>query len=230
MKSYINITKEFLGNDYQKKWQSEEATIWQYHFMSRGLTVLTGVATPFTTALDTIIGLGAFLGAGVTLGRIDYFNKHMSNHLHSFKVLPSRTMRSVVKFFKPKAKFGKKVDFKNGLITECVKTTLNRALAICSREDSNIFNRKITTRLIALLQIVASITRIADFCIGLVATLLVVITLGSSESINDIAFRGLQITGLVTDILEACIKFLNPSADLRVRCKDGTFTHRLSQC
>ncbi|MCC5831695.1 MAG: hypothetical protein JJU12_01450 [Chlamydiales bacterium] len=121
----------------------------------------------------------------------------------------------------PHAKFTKEGSVPiegGGLITDFVKQKLNDALKSCTKPERGSGGmRHIVSRLTVILRTVASlITRIVDFPIGLIAGLFSLLTFGRYESLNNAALRGLQITGIVTDLFEGVIQFLNPEATVQI--------------
>lgn len=53
-------------------------------------------------------------------------------------------------------------------------------------------------------------TRVFDLVIGILAMTAALVTLGKVDVINNVAYRGLQVTGIVKDIFYNTTKMLNP--------------------
>ena len=77
--------------------------------------------------------------------------------------------------------------------------------------EEKFLTRHIVSRLSHGLFAVASvITRLWDFAVGLLAASLAFATLGKIETINHLAYRGLKVGGLCSDVFEHTIKAINP--------------------
>lgn len=98
----------------------------------------------------------------------------------------------------------------NGLLSNIVKTYLyGYALR---KYDSEVLGN-ITTRLTFAIAVVAlTVTRAVDGIIGITAGTAAILTVGYFESLNHLAFRGLQFTGVIADWQLCGIGFVNPSA------------------
>jgi hypothetical protein len=223
---YINLSASLIGNNtepFLKKCDINPEKKYGFgtrEVLTRMASFGSSIGVAFTGIADTFIGLGCALGAIAAGGRSKTANQYTFNHLNSLNRFITRPHKYLVQTLNPHARFtpeGRISSKGDGLITNFVKEKLNAALKSCTKPERNWAMRHIVSRLTIGLRTIASlITRIVDFPIGLIAGLFSLLSLGTCESLNNTAFRGLQVTGIVTDLLEGVVQLLNPKAEVRV--------------
>jgi len=219
---YFNISTNLIGQHtegFLKKCDADKKTgFLKGEVATRLAAAGSSVGVALTGVADTFIGLGCSLGAIAALGRSERANLYMSNHLQSCTRLIARPFKYVVQTLNPQAKFTSKATISSkgdGLITHYVKKTLGEALKTCNKSDYWVMRQVVSRLTVALRTVATIITRVVDFAIGLVAGLFALLACGQCEFLNNTALRGLQITGIVTDIMESFVQLLNPEADVR---------------
>lgn len=175
--------------------------------MARGAHLLLTPASFITSAVDTIIGLGAGLGAICTLGKNKQTFKVACNHLSSSDKLFVRPYVNFLKTINPEAKISGDGD---GFLSDLVINPLKNIARRCYNSD-NFLKRHIASRLTyALLAVSCLVTRAVDGIIGIPAAGLSILTGGKFESLNNLAYRTLQAPGIINDLFYCTIKFINP--------------------
>ncbi len=98
----------------------------------------------------------------------------------------------------------------NGLFAGRVNTLIQDLSAQCNT-SKNFLKKQVISRLTYVLLAVASlVTRAVDAVIGIIAAVFSILTLGKFNTINTIAFRGLQVPGIVDDLFYCAVKIINP--------------------
>jgi hypothetical protein len=100
----------------------------------------------------------------------------------------------------------------NGFIAGKVIGSVKNIANGC-RNSHNFLKREVASRLsYVLLAVAAVVSRAIDGVIGIPAAALSILTGGTYVSLNNLAVRALQATGIISDLYYCCIKFLNPLA------------------
>ncbi|MGD2169511.1 MAG: hypothetical protein PVI40_04655 [Chlamydiota bacterium] len=195
-----------------------------------GFLALIPYAT-ITSAVNMIRGVGAGFATIVTAGNHLPSLRLAMNDLNSSQRIVSKVYMNFLKVLNPQAQFTSKEPRTSpgsiyrhltvnsnafitadgdGFITDHISSGL-KSLARSYLSSENVFQRQIASRLTYVLLAVSSvITRVADGVIGSVAAVLSLLTLGKVESINNLAYRGLQIPGIVKDLVYCATKIINP--------------------
>ncbi len=231
--SYINITgattlpAEFYVD---RNWvQPRKINFFKKHVLARGAHLLLTPASFITSAVDTVIGLGAGVGAICTLGKHTQTFKVACNHLCRSNRLFVRPYVNFLQTINPKAKFSgnaanqpyiarylglvKQATISgdgDGCLSDWVINPLKGIARSCYNSD-NFLKRHVASRLTyVLLAVSCLVTRAVDGIIGIPAAGLSILTGGKFESLNNLAFRTLQASGIISDLFYCTIKFINP--------------------
>lgn len=219
--SYTNVTyastkpaEHYVDSNWV---QSDETTFLKKHVLARGAHILLTPSSFITCAVDTIIGLGAGLGAICTLGKNKQTFKVACSHLSSSNKLFVRPYVNFLKTINPEAKFSGDAAKQamisgngDGFLSDLVIDPLKNIARNCYNSD-NFLKRHIASRLTyALLAVSCLVTRAVDGIIGIPAAGLSILTGGKFESLNNLAYRTLQAPGIINDLFYCTIKFINP--------------------
>ena len=178
-------------------------------FLASPLAIL-GVA--LDTIAGTIIGIAATIFCKYSLRKKA---ENLLDHSHSscmpfYAVLNILHTQPEIKIKNSKSKFMDAQEL-NGPLTEAISGKIKTyAKENADRTDSN-FRRHVVSRLSFLLFAVASVvTRVFDTVIGAVAFVLAVVRCAKEPYFNHYALRGLKVTGVISDVVYAVLKFINP--------------------
>lgn len=235
---YVNLTCRYeqpAENFIESNWVvSSRTNFVKKHVFARGGHLALVFWSVVMSGADSIIGVGAGLASVLTGGRHRPTFKCALIHLDSSRQIIALPYVNLLKTLNPDATFsgsmanmsymdrylartiGRKDAFitsdGDGFITHYVSGTLKSIARGCYNSD-NIIKRHLVTRLTyVLLAITSVITRIVDGIIGVIAALASFLTVGKFESINNLAYRGLQTPGIINDLFYCTIKFMNPWA------------------
>lgn len=195
-----------------------KSNFFQKEILSRGLHLLLVPASVIPNALDIIIGLGASLGAIMTLGQKPAIIQFAYNHLVGLSFLISFIYKNALQTMNPHIIFGSKKNASspwiscigNGLVTDEVHKSMEK-VAITYRDSHSLFKKHIASRLsYVLLAAACLVTRAIDGALGALAAIFSLITIGKIPSINNIAVRGLQAPAIILDLFGCTIYFINP--------------------
>lgn len=185
-----------------------------------------------TTLADTISGIGMILAAIGTVGHYKKLNRLAVERLEISKKIIAAPLFCVLHVLNPKATISPLeqstsrpntlrgvavekpfIDSEgNGFVTHHVCGRLFHLFLDCAK-STNPIEKHVATRLTAcLILIVTTITRIVDLIIGVLAFIGTLIICGQNESLNNLAYRGLQGTGLVSDLFGCILHIINPWA------------------
>lgn len=224
--SYKCISKETVrpaANYIDNNWvRAPDANFLQKQVIARGGNLCLAPASLITAAVDTIMGLGAMLASVITLGLHRPTLKFTGNHITQSENLLLNPYRHLMKTINPEIQFAKDKEAWDPLNPPLITAEGNGFFAnVCvpifnsvkeySKFD-DFYTRHITIRLTsAVLAMAAIITRIADAIICLPAAALSLITLGSFESLNNLASRSLSAPAIIRDLVYCTIVFVNPN-------------------
>jgi hypothetical protein len=205
------------------------------HFIDRGLhiplTPLSAIASTFDGLLGIRDGI-KFILKGAS--NDDLFTS-ASVRLSTFGECLSAPFRHVISILNKDAKFYEKASLTqlplklrnikttehnrpyinikgNGFITDYLVYKILKDFSDNFESKNNIIAAKL---IYAIMIPTAIVTRIIDLAIGIFATLGAFCTFGTQASINHLAFRGLQITGIFYDLFYCTAKLVNLNAGRR---------------
>lgn len=226
--SYISLNYTFTtpAEDYIdiNLVHDDDTTFVKKHILARGAHILLTPVSFITSAVDTIIGLGAGIGAICTLGTHKQTFNVACYHLSSSKELFVLPYVNFVQTINPEARFSeayivrylglaKKAMISGdgvGFLSDFVINPLKNIARSCYNSD-NFLTRHVASRLTyALLAVSCLVTRAVDGIIGIPAAALSILTVGKFESLNNLAYRTLQAPGIIGDLFYCTIKFINP--------------------
>lgn len=102
--------------------------------------------------------------------------------------------------------------FKTGIFTGAMGATLTLK-GHKLHESKNFLARHVASRLtFGLLAISCVVTRVAELALACLALPFSILLLGKAKGLNQITFRGLQVTGILNDLLFCVLKIINPGA------------------
>ncbi len=236
--SYVNLAKALeaplKGYIAETCVHSEDTNCFKKHVVARvGFLALTPWSLATSTA-DILIGIGAGIAVIGTAGKQKEAWDFAMNHLNSSRKIVVRPYFDLLMALNPQAKFSGSIDNMpyvqrqtatlmgqkdafitvegDGFITHYVSEALKDVARNCYNSD-NFLKRHVASRLTYLLLVISSvITRLMDGIIGVMAAILSFATFGKVESINNLAYRGLQATGIVQDVFYCTTKIINPWA------------------
>jgi hypothetical protein len=221
-KMTLNLTDRFC-NYYQKevmtKWMLQpESGLFKREIASRVAFLGLGVVGTVTSAVDTAIGVTCGVMRALTAGR---FFDCTGIYLPSSNKLIARPFRNLILTINPHANMispghpksilAENEMSKKGLITAVVQYRFEN-IARAFRDTGNTFlKRHVASRLsYALTLVVSAVTRALDGIIGVIAGFFALLTLGKVERLNDYAYKGLQATGIISDVVLIASKIINP--------------------
>lgn len=198
---------------------SEETNLLKKQVLARGAYLLLTPVTFAACCLDTILGAIAGVGALCTAGRSTPILNVSYNHLKSSQSLIVRPYIHFLAAINPEFEmascsiFGFKIKkHRNGLLSDPVIDKFAEQ-ATDYRYSNNFLKRHIATRLTyALMAVSCVVTRLVDGIIGVPAACLSILLVGRCAPLNNIAFEGLQATGIINDLFFCTVRFINPWA------------------
>lgn len=213
---YFNITTKLnpvVGFVDKGLIYPEHPSILKTHVLARGAYFLLVPTVIITSAVDTIIGLGAAIVAISSLGDCRSIIEVADDHL-SMKLI-SVPYACILKVINPYAEFSEEdlVSY-DGFISDLVIKRFNKKIKECSC-SKNFLERYVISRVgYALLAICSVICRIVDAVIGVPVVTLSFLTAGKFSSLNNLAYRTLQSPKVVHDLFYCVMKFISPD----IRC------------
>jgi hypothetical protein len=202
------------------------------HLLARGAYLALTPLSFVTNAIDAVVGIGAGVGAILTVGKSDKIYRVALEHLQGAQQILALSFTNLLHTINPQARFSRPENDPgqwvhgvcirrpratigvegNGFISNFFISRLRKTGSSCYRYDGFLM-RHIASRLTyALLAIACLITRTVDGIIGVLAAVLSLVTVGKFESLNNLAYRALQAPGIIHDLFYCTIKFINPWA------------------
>jgi hypothetical protein len=212
MSDYVTATDYFIiktKDSIYKSWASPDASFVQKHVLARGAYLLLAPASLITTAIDTIVGLGAAIGAILTLGRSQKIFDFACEFIGESDFLLSYPYKNFLQAINPDADFG----VQRGYIVSSAISPIEDFAKECS-ESENFLQRHVASRLTyALAALVSLVTKAVDGVISIPMTAISIITLGNFAFINNLAYKTLKAPGIISDIFYFSVYVLNPQLD-----------------
>lgn len=227
--SYVNVS--LLTIDPWQKYVSNhfvtntEADCTKKELLSRacylGLAPTAAIISIVDTAIGAVSGV-ATIATGSCCREVYEFT---FQHLRSSRQLLASPYRNLLKTFNPEAVINEKIETENssgvksmvvanGFITHEVQSYLKKMARNYYQSDDGL-EKHVASRLTYFVLAIASIiTRVVDGIIGILAAIASFVILGSYEPLNNLAYRGLQTTGLIEDLFFCTIKILYPRAGI----------------
>lgn len=210
--TYTNTTNALvtpLCRHVDDHWvKSTKTNFMKKQIFARGANLILTPASFVTHCLDTIMGLGAGIGALCSGRSSSPLYGIYRAHFKNSRNIVSEPYVNFLRSINPTAKVLRGIE--DGFLTEAVIPSFVRH----TREwvlSKNFLKRHVATRLtFALLAVSCVISRLADGIIGVSAACLSILFIGRIRSLNHIAYRGLQFTGVVDDLIYCAVRCINP--------------------
>lgn len=197
----VSVTSSFLGNDL------DDDSCFDQQVTMRIVNLAMIPFSVLATVGDTIIGLGHYFNAVLMIGRKSGYENLAHNHLSALSRIISNIFEGIIQTINPNAEFGDS-DFP-GATYFCVTTTLTQIFE--ASETDSFLKRHVVSRIGHTLTLGAAvITHAVDGVIGAIAAVFAIVTLGKYKNLNDTAYKGLQVTGVVSDLLMFPLRILKP--------------------
>lgn len=224
MSNSINTLTSYM--DFGKYYNVDEdkGTFSIENNIARVKSAVSVPVTFVTTVIDTFAGAGeGILGLPMALlremGIIKDFARAViddsSKRISCSNYIIATPFRNLLQTINPKVlrwdNTSNEIPLKGiGLITQKV----HNAVRDLTSTKSSLYRHTISRLVYLLAPIAYTIARIADGIIGLVAApfavLFSILFCGRWESLNNVAYRGLQAPGLIYDLYRCAIGFINP--------------------
>ena len=207
MSFYYSLEKSISQNNIQNRTNSN---FLRREILSRMGNLLLIPITAITNTADTAIGVLAEVLNTATGSKILPLLEYADRQLSSSKFIVAKPYHHLICMINPKA--NPIASNQDGIFAVEVKGFLTRKISKI-RDSDNLFFKHVVSRLgYAVMAVALTISRVVDGIIGIVAAILSVITIGKINKINQIAFHGLQCTGVIQDVLYCIRKVVNPNA------------------
>lgn len=164
-------------------------------------------ATAIASIFDGILGIKDGITCILTGGSDLESWKSASLRLNSLEHCLSHVFKHSLSVVNIHSKFSENGEY--GILTNHLVYGILKHSIRESNDHHNVIAAKLTLIVMAT---TAVLTRIVDLAIGIFATLAAFCTLGTQKSINDMAFRGLKITGIFYDVFYCSAKLVNLEA------------------
>jgi hypothetical protein len=177
--------------------------------LGRCANVILAPTALITCALDTLMCLGAGLGAICTLGMKKSFVDKMIVHFHeTSQILAEPYLQLLTAIAPPYPEYTRY----NGLFCNLVQPLGSNIKNLIS-PNNNFLKRHVASRLtIALLVTSLVITKVIDGVIGVIAAPISLVMAGKFKKLNTLALNGLYATNLIGDLMCLSIAIINPKA------------------
>jgi hypothetical protein len=207
--AYYTITECLITANIKNlynSWNSSDASFVQKHVLARGAHLLLAPASLITTAIDTIAGLGAAIGAILTLGQSRKIFDVAAALLNESNFLLSYPYQNFLQAINPDADFG---DIDAYIVSNAISPIEDFAKK-CAKSE-NFLQRHVASRLTyALAALACLVTRAVDGVISIPIVAASVITLGNFTLINHLACNTLKAPGIIVDLVYCAVYVLNP--------------------
>lgn len=234
--TYININCSSIKptrNYIEENWvHSNQTNFFKKQILARATFLVLAPSSLIIGAVDTIVGLGAAIGSLCTLGKHKPIFEAAISHLASSDKLVALPYLNILQTINPAATLMGDLSNEpeeirslaesrgfvpamisadgNGFITDRAIHSLKTIAKSCYNSE-NFLKRHVSSRLTyVLLAISCVVTRAVDGIIGVAAAALSILSMGQFISLNNLAYRSLQTTGIISDLFYCTIKFVNP--------------------
>lgn len=225
---YINIThtairptERYIHNNWVN---SKKTNFFKKHVLARVTHFTLVPASLIISALDAIIGLGAGMAAICTLGKHEKIFHFASSHLRSSSEIIARPYINLLQTLNPKVDLSSNISVfenpkypiigagDNGFITHFISKFLENIASRCYNSENFVIRHVVSRLTYPLLAISCLVTRVVDGIIGIGVAPLSLLTGGKFESLNNLAYRALQVPGIIDDLFYCTIMCINPWA------------------
>lgn len=216
--SDVSITKqtiERLEHYIFQNWIFHPKTsCFKREFLSRCARILTIPLTLITAILDTIVALGISIAAYGSLGMLTKVTLRACEHFESTRLILIKPIFNFFQFINPRTRVAASTIIEpngHGFVSDRVLSLID--LANRTSASSICFVRHVVSRTLYLVSTIAFIiARLIDAIIAPFATLFALCALGTNHTLNNLAFRALQVPGVIEDIYCCTIRIINPWA------------------
>jgi len=164
-----------------------------------------------TSITDVVTGVFGILAEAATLGNNEQLVKGTNVQLKASRFIACGPYLNLLKAINPHAPFTKRRET-IGYLAKSFITPTFKMFTTC-KKSPRLFHRQISTRLtVALSLVAATVSRVLDAIISLIAAPLSIVTFGKFQRINDIALNALKAPGLIFDLHYSTLLFINPFA------------------
>lgn len=194
----------------------DKATYLNQQVISRVASFTMAPLSALGVTVDTLVGMISGVGAIFTAGTNKKIWSMASNLTYSRHLL-NLPYLNLLRTINPQANIRINADgIIFGRIENSLRPYLEKSyLKTLRSSESNFLNREITSRISYLLfSLVTIVIRAVDGLIGLIASTLSLVMLGTNATINTLAFNGLASTGIVYDLFYCAVKIINPNAGI----------------
>lgn len=162
--------------------------------------------------IDTVISIITSVGTLITLGMNTKLYNVNRNFLLQTRYTLSYVYYFLLKTINTRATMDEGGSDTGGLLSNIISLKMKSIASNCGN-STNVITRHVFSRMAYFLCGISTVVmRIVDLVIGLIAMIVSFLTLGKFKKINDIAYKGLTITGVIEDIFINLIHAINPWA------------------
>lgn len=225
----------FSEHEIKNKILPESKSFQKRHVVSRLANLAVAPLSVLTSSVDGLLGLGLGLASVAVAGTKAKLNTQALLQLEALQELPSRSFYLLLKTLNPNASIvsqsvtrRRHEDYEDVHLSDIfsyghdegrlhqifsgILSSITQLGHDCYNSESK-FKRQVTSRLtFGLLAVSCVVARIFSLVIGVASGVLALLTLGKFEAVNTLAYKGLQITGIVRDLFFCAMKCINPGA------------------
>jgi len=179
------------------------------------------------SAADAIIGTGIGVVAVLSGGTLCTTNDIHRRYIDSTNHLLSQPYICLLRTINPNVLVESPG---RGYFTSKVQGFIAQAIRNCNESESTLVKHFVSRLTFALYGIASVVTRAVDGVLGVIAALFSFMTLGYFTELNRFAYRNLQVTGVIEDLVKSILGCMRPSLafpptppvrDLRSHFLDG---------
>lgn len=184
-----------------------------------GVRLLLIVRTPFeilAVLADTLLGLVLAVGTILTFGASKDLRMFAKRHLETLNYLVAQPVKNLLCIMNTGEEATGGDTYEGGGWEQ------EKGRGLCTQAAYDFQNRKaryflksrycqVAARLIYLITIpLLIVARVVDLAIGVIALAVSLLTLAQFRLPNQLAYRGLKFSGVVDDVVQSLICFINP--------------------